>query len=117
SCAGPQHTGSSLPPNSSPPPPRHIHRYRRAGLARAGAMLVWPRNVTGAQTARRRGSEIAAVRRDHHALGGREVKCLTGCEIDARFRFVVARDLRAENGIPGKNVAAREINHKRNISV
>ena len=91
---------------------RRIHRHSRPGFASAGAILIGPRDVAGAQAARRGGSEIAAVRRDHHAFCRREIEHFACCEIDARHRFVIAGNFRAEDRVPGKIVASREIDHQ-----
>jgi hypothetical protein len=56
--------------------------------------------------------------RRHHRAGLRpKIECRGGSEIDARLRLVIAGNLGAEYGIPGKIVAARQIDHQRNIAV
>jgi hypothetical protein len=73
--------------------------------------------VRRAQPLLGRGLKVIGVGRDHHAVGGRQVESIAGGEIDARLGLVVARDLRAEDRIPGKIVAASEIDHQRDIAV
>ena len=80
-------------------------------------MLVRPRNVAGAQTTRCSGSKVIAVRRDHHALRRIEIECFARREINEWLRLVVAGNLRAEDRIPRKFVATREIGHQRYVSV
>ena len=94
-----------------------VDRHRRRRLAFARAMLVRACDVPGAQPALRRVREIVAVRRDHHAIAGRQIERLAGGEIDPRLGLEVAGDLGAEDRVPGKIVAAREIDHQRDIAV
>ena len=88
-----------------------------AGFAFARPMLIRARDVAGAQPALRRVREIVAVRGDHHAVAGRKIERLAGREIDARLRLEVAGDLRPEDGVPRQVVAAREIDHQRDVAV
>ena len=48
---------------------------------------------------------------------GGEIEGFGGGEIDARLRLVVAGEFGAEDGIPGKIVAPRQIDHDGNIAV
>ena len=57
------------------------------------------------------------MRGDHHHLTGREVQGLRGREIDAWLRLVVARDLGAQDHVPGNVVPARDVDHQRNVAV
>ena len=54
---------------------------------------------------------------DHHALAGRQIEGRAGGEVDARLGLVVARGLRAQDRVPGKRVAPREIDHQRDVAV
>ena len=82
-----------------------------------GAIFIRPCDMAGLQAARRSRRQIAGMRRHHHALRRCKIESLAGGEIDARLRLEIARDLRAENRIPGEPVAAGKIDHQRNIAV
>ncbi len=96
---------------------RDIDLHRRLRLAGVRPVFVDARGVRGAQAAFGGGIEIARMRGHHHALRGRQIERLAGGEIDARLRLVVAGDFGAENGVPRKLVAAREIDHQRDVAV
>src|SRR5262245_17951390 len=96
---------------------REVDGYRWSGFSDAGPALVRSRDMAGTQPALGRRLKIVAVRSDHHAVSGRQIERLTGREIDARLALVVARDVCAQDRVPGKIVAAGEIDHQRNIAI
>src|SRR5204863_9398636 len=124
---------------SVPPPPRALRRRRASGaeLGReileinggdidrplgsgfpdARTVLVRPCDVRRAQSAFRRGHKVVSMRGDQHALGGWQVEGLAGGEINARLGLVVAGNLRAQDRVPGKIVAAGKIDHQRDVAV
>ena len=93
-------------------PSRRINGHRRLRFAGAGTVLVRSRNVAGAQSTRGGGRKIAAMRRHHHALCRFKIERLASGDINARLRFVIAGDFRAEDCVPGKIIAASEIDHQ-----
>src|SRR5262249_12345570 len=96
---------------------RDVDRRLGSGFSDARPVLVWPCDMRRAQPAFRRRQKIVGMRGDQHALGWRQVEGLAGGEIDARLGLVVAGDFRAQNRIPGKIVAASEIDHQRDVAV
>src|ERR1700677_4452359 len=72
----------------------------------ASPLFFGPCSPGRATWAVRRACAVAAVGGHHHAIGGLEVERLDGVEIDARLRFEVAGDFRAQDGVPAEIVAA-----------
>src|SRR5712691_2537797 len=96
---------------------RDIDRRLRSGFAGPRPALVRSGDVARAQPAFGGGEKIVGMRGDHHAFAGRQVERLAGGEIDARLGLVVARGLGAQDRVPGKTVAAGEVDHQRDIAV
>ncbi|HVJ72198.1 MAG TPA: hypothetical protein VM531_11950, partial [Sphingomicrobium sp.] len=80
-------------------------------------MLVRAGDVPGAQPVLRRMRQVVGMRGDHHAVAGRQIKSLAGGEIDPRLRLEIAGDLRAEDRVPRKTVAAGDVHHQRDVAV
>src|SRR5258707_14425735 len=96
---------------------RDVDGHRGSGFSPARPALIRSRDVTGAQPAYGRRLKIIAVRSDHHAIGGLQIEGLARGEIDGGLALIVARDFRAQDRVPGKIVAAREIDHEGNVAV
>ena len=80
-----------------------LDRVRSAG---PGASRVDPELPILVLSAR--GSEVAIVRGDQHAVGGREGEHLGGPGVGLRLRLVGARDFRAEDRVPREAHGVRE---------
>src|SRR5262249_32152823 len=95
----------------------HVDRCPGRGLAGVGATLVRSGDVTGAQAALGSREQIVGVCRHHHAIAWRQIECLASGQIDTRLGLVVAGGLGAQDRIPRQVVAAREIDHQRDVAV
>jgi hypothetical protein len=73
--------------------------------------------MPGAQAAGLRRRKVGAMRRNHHAGFGRQIEGLGRSEIDARFRFIIAGELGAQDCVEEKSVAAGKIDQKGDIAV
>ena len=97
---------------------RNVDFHRRRGspvsvhirLERA----IWP---VRRPHLRGRGQGRAYARRPSCSRSGGEIERLAGSKIDTRLRLVVAGDFRAEDRVPRKVVAAREVDHQRDVAV
>jgi hypothetical protein len=94
-----------------------VDRDFRRRLAVAGPTLVRPRRMRRAQAASGRCREVAAVGRHHYAVAGDKIEGLASRQIDPRLRLVVAGGLGSQDGIPGKTIAARHVDHQGDIAV
>src|SRR6516164_5246750 len=64
---------------------RDVDRRLGSGFPDARPVLVRPCDVSRAQPAFGRFEKIVGMRRDHHAVAGRQIEGLAGGEVDARL--------------------------------
>ena len=105
----------SIAPNPSPP--------TSTGTVGAASPVFGPYSFDAARCAPVRRPHVAAAARSLRCAAtimhcaGAQIERLAGGEIDARLRLVVAGDFGAEDRVPRQIVAAREIDHQRDVAV
>jgi Transposase DDE domain group 1 len=97
----------------------HINRLLRNGCGSPRSKFVRSCDTGNAQASSLCSNDIVSMRgrRYHHAFAGRQIERFSSGEIDSRFWFVVASNLRAENGVEAKLVAPSEISHQRDVGI